>query len=63
MSMFKKLMLILCFGVTTSVFYGCTQQQPGGEEGAVVEEETVEEVAVPTPTPAPTVKATESGTN
>ena len=65
MSMFKKLLLILCFGVTTAVFYGCTQPQPAGEKEEVVEEETVEEVAVPTEAPAatPMDEKTEGGTN
>ena len=69
MSMFKKLLLILCFGVTSVGFYGCTQPQPAGEEEAVVEEEVVEEAPAPTeePTAAPmddTMDDTgESGTN
>ena len=68
MSLFKNLLLILCFGVTTAFFYGCTQPQKAGDE-AVVEEETVEEVAAPTATPAATPAAThmddmgDSGTN
>jgi hypothetical protein len=64
MSMFKKLLLILCFGVSATVFYGCTQPQPAGEEEAVVEEEVVEEVAVPTEAPAaaPMDEPTESET-
>lgn len=65
MSMFKKLLLILCFGVTTAYFYGCTQPQPAGEEEAVVEEEVVEEAPAPTeaPTAAPMDETGESGTN
>ena len=54
MSMFKNLLLILCFSVTSAFFYACTQPQEGGDEGAVVEEEVVEEVEVATPTPAAT---------
>jgi hypothetical protein len=60
MSMFKKLLLVLCFGVTTAFVYGCTQPQKAGDE-AVVEEETVEEVAVPTAAPAATPAATSMG--
>lgn len=66
MSMFKNLLLILCFSVTSAFFYACTQPQQGGDEGAVVEEEVVEEVEVPaaTPTPAPMMDDTgESGAN
>jgi hypothetical protein len=65
MSMFKKLLLILCFGVTSFVVYGCTQPQPAGEEEAVVEEEVVEETPAPTeaPTAAPMDDTGESGTN
>lgn len=63
--MFKKLLLILCFGLTSAVFYGCTQPQKGGEEETVVEEGTVEEVVTPTETPAatPMQEPGESGTN
>ena len=64
MSMFKKLLLILCFGVTSAVFYGCNKPQPAGEE-AVVEEEVVEQAPAPTeaPTAAPMDDMGESGTN
>lgn len=51
MSIFTKLLVILCLGVSTALFYGCTQPQPAGEK-EVVEEEVVEEVAAPTETPA-----------
>lgn len=47
--MFRKLLLILCLGVTSAVFYGCTQPQKAGDEGAVVEEP-----ATPTEAPAAT---------
>ena len=64
MSMFKNLLLIFCLGVTTAFYFGCTQPQKAGDE-AVVQEETVEEVAVPTTTPAatPMNDTGESGTN
>lgn len=65
MSMFKKLLVILCFGVTSAAFYGCTQPQPAGEEEAVVEEEVVEEAAPATEAPAatPMDEMNESGTD
>lgn len=63
MSMFKKLLLVFCFGVASVGFYGCTQPQPAGEE-EVVEEEVVEEAVTPTEAPAatPMGENTESGT-
>ena len=62
MSMFKKLLLIFCFGVSSAFFYGCTQQPQPGDEEAVVEEEVVEEVVVPTVTPAPTDESDDAET-
>ena len=61
--MFKKLLLIFCFSVSSAFFYGCPQQPQPGDEEAVVEEETVEEVVVPTEAPTPTDESTDTETN
>lgn len=52
MNIFKKLSLVLCFGLFTLGFVACPQQQPTGETETVVEEEQVE-IEVPVATPAP----------
>ncbi len=50
MSIFNRLLLIICFGIFAMGLSACPPQQPSGE---VVEEEVVEEVEVPVVTPAP----------
>lgn len=60
--MLKNLLLILCLGVTTAFFYGCTQPQKAGEE-AVQEEATSTAPPAATPAPTPMDDMGDSGTD